>query len=78
MLLSLEDLYYKRIDKKHTTLSHNYTHTKKNKIARTYNYRNVHWIDDIINWKKINLICLFKINTHSCNMKHLVNIESIY
>ena len=29
--LSLEDLYYKRIDRKHTTLSHNYTHTKKKK-----------------------------------------------
>ena len=31
MLLSLEDLYYKRIDRKQTTLSHNYTHIKKKK-----------------------------------------------
>ena len=29
--LSLENLYYKRIDRKQTTLSHNYTHTKKKK-----------------------------------------------
>ena len=37
--LSLEDLYYKRINRKHTTLSHNYTHTMKKKktITRTYN-----------------------------------------
>ena len=29
--MSLEDLYYKRFDRKQTTLSHNYTHTKKKK-----------------------------------------------
>ena len=31
LVVSLEDLYYKRIDRKHATLSHNYTHTKKKK-----------------------------------------------
>ena len=77
--LSLEDLYYKRIERKHTIITqlHSYKEEEK-KITRTYNYRNVHWIDDIINWKKIHLICLVKIDTHSCNINHLVNIENIY
>ena len=34
LFLSLEDLYYKRIDRKQTTISHNYTHTKKKKITK--------------------------------------------
>ena len=34
----------------------------------------MHGIDDIINWKKIHLIYLFKIDTHSCNCEHIFNI----
>ena len=38
----------------------------------------MHGIDYIINWKKINLICLFNIDTHSYDnkfgLKDLVNL----
>ena len=61
--LGLEDFYYKIINRKH---NHN-THTNKNIHLHiyTYNYSNMHWILDIINRKKINLMCLFNIDTHS-------------
>ena len=31
--------------------------------------RTMHGIDYIINWKKINIICLFDIYIHSCNIQ---------
>ena len=46
--LSLEDLYYKRIDRKtNYTITQLHSYKEDKKITHTYNYRNVHWIDDI-------------------------------
>ena len=36
----------------------------------------MHGINYIINWKKIHLICLFNIDTHSCNIQ--AHIETYY
>ena len=71
----LEDLYLtKRINRKHKIHSHKYTLTRTFTCTYTHTInRNMHRIDSIIKWKKIHLICLFNIDTHSCNIQ-LLNI----
>ena len=78
--LGLEDLYLtKRIDRKHNIHSHKYNHTRTFTCTYTHTiYRNMHWIDYIINWKKIHLICLL-ISIHiPVIYKHILNIEKYH
>ena len=75
----MEDLYLTiRINRKHNIHSHKYTH--KRTFTSTYTHtinRNIHGIDYIINWKKINLICLFNIDTHSYNIHAHIKYRNI-
>ena len=76
----LEDLYLtKRIDRKHNIHSHKYNHTRTFICTYTHTInRNMHWIDYIINWKKIHLICLL-ISIHiPVIYKHILNIEKYH